>query len=292
MRATNPMSQTKKYILFALATLGLFLIMPAFYSSVTNTPAPSETARQGAECETFPEELVLQESDSPETSADVCWWLNSGGSFFVRGGLASTMSGPAERSSRWHRLYAASDPVDTEGGLYPQNLFRLISKKHWLNARTSVEAFIESYNASMSPSRNESNGVFLMTRYYDEDNFYLAGIRVDGTAVIKRKLNGLYETIGQVAYTNPDAYDRLRRPNLLPTGQWLSFAMEVTNESADSVIIRLDVSFDGEDWHTLLTAVDQPSVLDGGEKLLSPSSIGVRTDFMDVRFRSYKVTVL
>jgi hypothetical protein len=48
---------------------------------------------------------------------------------------------------------------------------------------------------SNSIHRMASNGVLLFNHYLDGDNLYYVGIRVDGSAIVKKKKDGVYYTM-------------------------------------------------------------------------------------------------
>jgi hypothetical protein len=219
--------------------------------------------------------------------------VNSGAIFVVDNGLARTASGPIYQLKKWQELYAADDPVDTDGGWYPQNIFRLINSSSNLNTKQEVYFNVERYRLSESPNRNMTNGVFVFTRYIDSQNLYLAGLRVDGTAVIKRKLNGIYQTLATVPFANSSLYDSKINPNLLPTGKWIGMALESKNNSDGTVGIKFTVDLnDGKGWRVMLETTDNPAAISHGTTLLKPGRGGIRTDFLDINFKHYKLQAL
>lgn len=248
-------------------------------------------ASNASSCQSFPQELFLEEAESLKASSDMCWWVDSGAVFLIHNGVGETQIGPLHHGSPWRQLYAASDPIDTENGSYPQNIFRLINKVPRQNFYNELFFNIRSYRASESPGRNESNGILLMGRYVDADNLYYAGLRVDGTAVIKRKLDGGYETLGTVVLNNETNYDREKNPNMLPLDQWIGLSMNIANDTDKKVVIRLSLYSQGA-WQTVLTVVDDPSKLPNGNILAEAANTGIRTDFMDIAFKNYKIISL
>jgi hypothetical protein len=241
-------------------------------------------------CTTLKTDFELEEAATSDLSSDSCWWLNSGASFSASDGIARTLQGPIYRLSPWRGLYAKSDSIDTDEGWYPQNLFRLISKNAFENVEQRLYGRIQSYRLSTSPNRNATNGIFLLARYADSNNLYMAGLRVDGTAVIKRKAAGVYETIGTAVFNDIQKYDRNKNPNALTLGQWMGIGMRVQNREKDVVVIQLDLDLSGEgDWQTVLSVIDRP-LLKQGDTLVASGSVGVRTDFMDAEFKDYQIT--
>lgn len=233
----------------------------------------------------FDWEGTLSESESAALSLSPYWWLGSGAILAMSEGVGRTLSGNLDESDKWRRLYEKTNPIDTENGAKPQNIFRLVTKDKWLNSTQEVSFRLESYNESASPNRNESNGLLLLSRYLDEDSLYYAGVRVDGYAVIKKKYKGNYYTLAE-AKVFPGVYNRESRPNLIPRGEWLRFKSEIEDLPPENVRITLSREVRGE-WREILratdTGLDAPTLTRGGRA-------GLRTDFMDVSFENYSIT--
>jgi hypothetical protein len=228
---------------------------------------------------------TLYEAPSAEQSASEYWFLDSGGKLVIHDGIGETAQGPLATVDRWWITYAHANPLDTDGGFYPQNIFRLLTQQQWDDSLQEMKFRIARDNLSLSPNRNESNGVLFISRYQDADNLYYAGVRVDGTAVIKKKFNGKYYTMAQnVLY--PGRYDSRTNPNLIPQGTWIGLRNE-TRTQGGSVIVLLQID-DSSGWRTIATATDTgmygrtPPIVNSGRN-------GIRTDFMDVQFDDYRV---
>lgn len=239
----------------------------------------------------FSEDLRLEESDSMANSADAMWWLNSGAYFLQENGVGKTWQGELPRDSSWRKKYAISTPGSTSNGANPQNIFRLISRQRSKNAAQEVYFKINKYNLSTDEQRDASNGVLLFSRYADANNLYYAGIRVDGRAVVKKKIAGVYYTLASKSVFRGNYHRRLN-PNLLPLDTWLGLRSEVRNLPNGTVEIRvfMDRSEGKGEWKEVLRAVDK-----GGKtgKVLSEAGFGgIRTDFMDVEFDDYQLTML
>ncbi len=234
--------------------------------------------------------LTLQESESLRESGSALWWVDSGAYFFIRNGIGSTAAGALPEHDRWRQLYAASNPLDTDGGYHPQNIFRLIARNSIRNAVQQAYFKIKKYNASPSPNRDGYNGFLFFSRYRDSQNLYYAGLRVDGTAAIKKKINGEYRILDEKPVF-PGIFDRNSNPNLIPAGTWIGLKTAVFDEGGGKTNIKvyLDKEANGA-WKLVAEAVDDGIAY--GPVLGYSASTGIRTDFMDVEFRGYKVTGL
>lgn len=234
---------------------------------------------------------VLEEIGSLLNSSSPYWWVNSGGQLVMKDGRGMTMQGNAPVGSKWRTLYAISSNTDTDGGLHPQNLFRLVGRSKWKDFTQQIYFKIVRDNLSDSPNRNASNGLLLFNRYQDGDNLYYTGLRVDGTAVIKKKKNGSYYTLAQKKIFS-GSYDEDNNPNLLPKDTWLGVRSKVYNNSDGSTSIHLymDKNWNGR-WTEILSAVDDGRSY-GGSPISGEGYGGVRTDFMDVIFDQYNIVEL
>lgn len=234
---------------------------------------------------------VVEEAFPATASLDSDWWVNSGAYFFKESGVGHTILGELDPENKWQKLYATSNPKDTDGGTHPQNIFRLISRKMWDDNTQSVLFYVDKTNLSESENRNESNAVLLFSRYRDENNLYYSGLRVDGHPVIKKKSNGVYYTLAYPEALYPGTYNKTSNPNLLPSHKWIGIQSRIRNLSDGSVQIQLYVSKEADgQWVLAVEAFDDGS--QGGPPLRDVASNGIRTDFMDVKFRSYEVSPL
>jgi hypothetical protein len=229
----------------------------------------------------------VEEVGSITESASPNWWVNSGGRFIEGGGVGKTIQGELPAADRWRLEYASSNPVDTDDGYHPQNIFRLVQRQSWTDLRQQVNFKIRKVNSSASPNRNSSNGVLLFNRYLDSQNLYYVGVRVDGAGVIKKKVGGQYFTL---AYSKifPGTYQATTRPNLLPENQTLGIQSRVSTNTDGSVTIQLWLDrIDGAGWQLMMEGVDAGSL--GGPPITAAGYAGIRTDFMDVEFQSYSI---
>lgn len=280
--------------LFRAATLLCFLIILAlFYLCRNNTRLSSIvlsgniekitlTPKQFVDT-TFDVSGVLEESDSMETSASQALWLNSGALFTVESGVGRTVYGDLPQEHIWRKKYSRTNSLDTDHGYHPQNIFRLITRTKYLNVQQQAYFKIKADHFSASPNRNESNGLLLFNRYVDDNNLFYAGIRVDGLAVIKKKVNGKYVTLAQTPVQR-GKYSRSSNTNFIPHNTWLGIKTEVMNDDTGSVRIKLFLDMEGDNsWQLVLETEDSTKVLS------QPGFGGIRTDFMDVEFKEYQI---
>ncbi len=241
--------------------------------------------------DSFDATYVVREMGSMNISNNRNWWVSSGGYFYSENGVGRTSMGALFPMDPWRVAYALANPVDTDGGYYPQNIFRLVSRQVWNNFTQEAYVRIARINMSASPNRNASNGILFFNRYQDAYNLYYAGIRVDGAAVIKKKLHGTYYTLAyKPLYQTDTAYDRDANPNVLPLHRWIGLRSEVrTDPETQAVTIKLFVDMRGiGDWVLAAEAIDDGRMY-GGETIAQPGYAGMRTDFMDAEFSRYSI---
>jgi hypothetical protein len=240
---------------------------------------------------------TLHESGNMAESSSPYWWLNSGGILDIKDGIGSTNHGRLASVSKWRLLYRISSPTDTDNGFRPQNIFRLISRNVWHNFSEQVYFKITSDNLSSSPNRNISNGLLLFLRYQDQNNTYYAGLRVDGTAVIKKKVEGEYTTLAQEKVFEGN-YNRDRTPSLLPKDEWIGIKSEIRNEDGkvriklyieESLRDSIENNVTNNKWKLILEATDEGDSL-GKKPILESGFVGIRSDFMDVQFKDFRVS--
>jgi hypothetical protein len=226
----------------------------------------------------------MEESSSPY------WWLNSGGSLSINQFTGGTLSGNSLVSSLWHVLYEQSNALDTDQGLHPQNIFRLLTRSEWGDSRQQAQFLILQDNFSSSPNRNASNGLLLMSRYQgDGETLYYAGVRVDGDAVIKKKYKGSYYTLAQKKVFEGSYEAPQDKKNLIPHRLWLGLRSETKEQSDGSVTISLYLRRPNTaSWEKVLEAADRGQYEDT-PPIVEAGYAGIRTDFMDARFENYRI---
>lgn len=273
-------------ILIGSFLVAIFLRPPKFFESYNQTLLSSNSAASLVP-DIYPQNGVVSESDSLMNSRDPYWWLDSGGQLMVSNGLARTFQGDLSEFSYWRRIYSVTSPRDTDNGVHPQNIFRLMTKTRWSDFYQSAYFKINKYNLSASPNRNESNGLFFFSRFQDSNNLYYAGLRVDGSVVVKKKYKGTYYTLAILPFFIDSIYDRNKNPSLIPKDTWIGLKMETKNLPNGGVHLGLclDVEWTGN-WSCPLNVVDSGKTV---PVLDRDGLAGIRTDFMDVEFVEYEV---
>lgn len=232
---------------------------------------------------------VLQEAGSEQETTSPYWWVNSGGALVIKDGLGMTLQGEAAGNDPARLAYAKNNPIDTDNGAHPQNLFRLITRSMWENPSFEASFYITRNNLSASPNRNLSNGLLIFSRYApDGQTLYYAGIRVDGTAVIKKKYHGTYYTMAQ-EQIYPGTYDPAAQPNLLPHNEWIMLRSDTETKNGVVTIRLYQKRAQDADWKLLLTATDDGKTYGGTPIIDGPAYSGIRTDFMDVEFKDIHI---
>jgi hypothetical protein len=226
------------------------------------------------------EQGAIGESTSPY------WWVTSGGFMELKGGIGQTIQGALAVGDQIQKDYKQANALDTDRGLHPQNIFRMVFRSKWQDISEVMFYRIEKINLSASPNRKASNGIHQMSRYLDQDNLYYTGLRVDGQATIKKKYHGDYYEMASVPVIS-GAYDRQLNPDLLPADTWIGLKTVVKNLDASRVSIQLyaDIGRTGK-WTLVASAIDDGTSY-GGPAITRAGYVGVRTDFMDVQFEDF-----
>lgn len=236
---------------------------------------------------------ILHETKWVDRSSSPYFWLTSGGKMILSSGTGKTIQGDLPALDKWRLEYALANPTDTDNGYHPQNIFRLVTRSMWKNFSQEIYFKINRNNLSPSPNRNASNGVLFFNRYIDYNNIYYTGLRVDGAAVIKKKIGGTYYTM---AYKNlfptSPPYNRNTNPNLLPKDTWIGMRSEIRDIPGNQVRIKLfvDIGKTGV-WVPALEVVDNGRNF-GGTVIGNEGYAGVRSDFMDIDFDDYQLIEL
>lgn len=283
----------------------LFFGLPHDVAALFNDASQPAAARAAVDAlftYDFKTRGILTEAESPDESSSPYWWLDSGAKMIIENDVGKTVQGALPTLDRWRLRYSLTSPEDTEGGYAPQNLFRLLTRSKWDDVRVEGSFRIARDNFTESPNRNESNGLLLMSRYEDSDNFYSAGVRVDGLAVIAKKYQGTYYTMAEKqifglpaatstaqAGSATSTYKREEDMNLLPHQEWLSLRSDTITATNGTVSIKLFMKRNAETkWTQLLSATDNGKDFGTTTPTTDPYPVGIRTDFMDVEFDNFK----
>lgn len=262
------MSQTSK-LLILLAFCGAFYWTFPFVQGATSAS-------------TSP--VAVEESNSPASAKDPSWWLESGGFLNAEEDGWKTIEGSLNSEDKWRKHYLRTNPLDTDNGYHPQNIFRLFSLQAYSTPVQELRFVAEHTNLSDSPNRNAKSGVFLYSRYIDESNYYYAGIQMDGKIAIIKKYAGIFETLAEVEIFTGQ-YERDTNPTLIPHSENLGLRV-VTEESEGLLNIEVSLARGDGEWEEVLR------VGDSGKRhgpILTPGRVGLRSDFMDNTFTSYLV---
>jgi hypothetical protein len=242
--------------------------------------------------EDFSVDYVLEETGKMNSSASSNWWVNSGAFLYSKDGVGKTLAGKLAKGVKWQERYQETREAtvkETDGGYYPQNIFRLVTKEKWKDFEQEIYYNIRKYNLSKDKHRSASNALLLFNRYQDGDNLYYTGLRVDGTVIVKKKYQKEYYTMGQEKVLK-GKYDRKDNPNLIPENKWVGVRSQVETLAGDKVRIKVFVNFKkgADDWWEVLSVIDDGEKY-GGSAILESGYAGIRTDFMDVEFDDYRI---
>lgn len=218
--------------------------------------------------------LVLIEASTPLESQSSAWWLIFGGLMYTDNGTWRTLHGDLGDDDELRKLYLRTNPLDTDNGYHPQNIFRLISKKDYGHSTQEIRFIIDKDQESLSPNRNDSSGFFLIENYSNIDNFYQIGIEMDGQATIRKKSKGIYSTLEETQiWGEKESYDPELKQNLLPQKEVIDLKVEKI-ETSEGLALKLLIN------NELVLEAQDKEILPGGK-------IGIRSDFMDITIEDY-----
>lgn len=290
--------KTNKINLLLMAMLIVFLGWDLFNTEKVLNDVRLITARQdtliaGAknsdELRLFSGKMILKETEDPESSHNPFLWLDSGAMMYIDNGIAGSIQGSLPKYSAWRLRYSSSNSTDTDDGYHPQNLIRLITRTDYENFTQQAYFYIDSDNYSTSKNKNSSNGLLLFERYKDADNFYYAGIRTDGAAIIKKKYNGEYYTMAYKNIIEGPLYDEDTKTSLLPLKKWVGLKT-ITKTDAEgrmTISLYIDKNSDGN-WKLAISANDNG--VQYGSEVIKNGNAGIRIDFMDAKISNYTIS--
>lgn len=228
---------------------------------------------------------TLDEAKDSASSWSPYWWVASGARLVISNGVGQTLAGDLPVSNKWNQYYAQANPVATDIGKHPQNVFQMFLRDQVLYPSEQVYVKEKTDNLGNSLNRKAWNGVSLLLRYVDSNNYYYAGMRADGGVVIKKKVDGVYKTL---AYKKvfPGTYNTTTAPNLIPKGQWIGLKAVVTNEASGNpkIALYMDQGKTGS-WQLAAEAIDDPNKY--GKTITASGLVGIQSDFADVEFDDF-----
>ncbi len=271
-------------ILLKKGVWGVFIF---FTIVLMGIPVEATTAAQATSPfhYTFKVNGILVEAANQDSSTSPYWWLNSGAKLILLDGTGKTIQNELPTNDPWRLTYLSSNPLDTDNGYHPQNIFRLFTRSKWTNFHEIVYFKIVKDQLSASPNRDAHNGVLLVSRYQNGNNLYYSGLRVDGNAIIKKKLNGRYYTFASKRIF-PGTYNRLTNPDLLPKNIWMGIKSQITTINGKvNIKLFLDRNKTGN-WELILEANDTGNQ---GSPIVNEGYAGIRTDFIDAEFDDFQI---
>ena len=277
-------TRTRAFLVPLAVLAGILAPALAFASTAASVTSPFLYTFNASG--TLPESSPMTESWSPY------WWVNSGAYLVMQDGLGKTVQGALPTLDPWRALYATTNPLDTGDGYYPQNIFRLVTRSSWTNDTEQMQFKIQHTNLTNTTNRGGYSGVLFFSRYQDGDNLYYAGIRQDGTAVIKKKIGGVYYTMDQEVVW-PGTYDKWTNPTLIPQKQWMDLKLVTETMPDGSVLLTLylDQTNTGH-YAEVAHATDVNGKYGGTPVIANAGYAGIRTDYQDVFFNDFEVTAL
>jgi len=213
---------------------------------------------------------IIEETSKAENSGHGWLHTTSGAFFNVSKGFLRT-AGQLSPGHPWQVKYA--DNIDTEGGVWPSNIARILTRQATFQDVTFSARFkITRLSLSESPNRTPDKGISLFTHYQTENDLYVAGVRHDGQAFIKRKLGSVYTTLGIIPWY-AGTWNKTTHPSLLP--QNTEFSLKVQIKSLNGVSsITLWITDPGT-----MTYRQALTVSDNSPSLAVPGRLGIRGDF-------------
>ena len=258
----------------------------------------TNTIEQKVFHDNFDRQKVIKEANPMSESLDKNWWVNSGGYLSINNGTASTIQGTLPQNDTFRIGYSSDKSEDTDNGYRPQNIFRMVNRNIWAGNYTAEVYFKYSkYNNitnTMGKNLGADNGVSLMVNYQDENNLYYVGLRADGFAGIKKKMDSDYSVLQNPVKVFPGVYKHY--DNLIPQDKWIGIRAVVEEQRHNDTTISgkdqayiamyIDEKGDGSSWKYVTSYLDQNSTT---TTTFKQGHTGIRTDFIDAQFRDFKV---
>ena len=273
------------------------LFLPWRHQQLQQDIACTTTTEGIAFHDRFDRQGLIQQAPSMPESLDKNWWVSSGGYLSVNNGAASTIQGTLPQNDTIRIGYSLSKgSEDTDNGYRPQNIFRMVNRNTWSGNYTEELYFKYSKYNNMTNAKGKNlgaeNGFSLMVNYQDADNLYYIGLRADGFAGIKKKIDGNYSVLQNPVQVFPGTYKHY--DNLIPQDKWIGLRAVVEHRQNNSsnimpgkdqiyIAMYIDEKGDGSSWKYVTSYLDQDTIV------FKQGHTGIRTDFMDTQFKDFQV---
>ena len=255
-------------------TLVLSVLLPALASAQTNSTYY-----------TFNSPGTLYEASAANKSSSPYFWLKSGAELSIANGIGNTIQGALTTNDQWRKIYASSNLSSaTDNGTQPQNVFLLLTKAAYKNTSAQIYVRRTADNMTNPVNRHPYSGESILARYQNDETFYYAGIRDDGAVVIKKKLNGVYQTLSQRQLLS-GTYNVSSNPDLIPKNTWIGLRFTVQDTSAGpQLTLFTDIGKTGT-WSQALSVVDDPAKF--GSSIPNAGIVGIESDYADAQFDNF-----
>jgi hypothetical protein len=267
-----------KKMIFALSAIVALMAIYAVYQSL----AAEYVANQKL-IENFSINSRVSEKSTPEQSNNPHWWAKSGGEMIISNGTGKTIQGNLKKNNYWAKVYSKSNPVDTNNGQQPQNVFMALTRSEWTNGEYQTYFKSNRYNAINSPNRTSESGMALLARYTDDNNYYRVGFSADGNIILIKRVNGTNYTLSKNTYF---AGNYTETSSLIPRGYWYGIRAVFENVSSTSVKISVYADKTGGQWQLVNELIDSGTL---GKPIVSKGLAGIKTDFMDAEFDGFQI---
>jgi hypothetical protein len=206
----------------------------------------------------------LAQASSQSLSSSAYWWLTNGGSFTIANGVGTSVVGS-------------------------QATFELLSRAPVANPDVQIYFKKSADNFANLTSVQGYYGQSLIFGFIDQQNYYLATLRDDGGVVIKKKVNGAYQTLGYKKLL-PGTWNAVTSPDLIPLNQWIGLKATLTSDSSGHPFISFytDIGKTGT-WALALQAVDDP--VKYGASFTSAGLTGFMSDFSNVQIDDFSLAL-
>lgn len=274
-------SSLKKTVVIAFAT---FLI----YASGDNKPAVPAEAADNSFGYQFSVNGTLSEASTVTGSSSPYWWLRRGGYLNISGGTGRTIQDELPSGDKYRLKYAQIEPLRSDNGYHPQNIFELYLKQKKGNSDQQIYVKVNEDNLAQA-NIHPWNGISLVSRYQDDGSFYFAEVRMDGKGVIKKFVDGKNYTLSQATFFS-GTYDPITRPSLIPKSKFFGIRQKTETMSNGGVKIQLLADVNGSgNWQIVTESIDGGQ---NGNVIKTQGYSGIQSDYMDLEMDNYLISDL